>query len=270
MEEIIVDKILNSEYMDYLNSDEIKRLYSFKEFGVDEKKYVRVILNKIWDNYLSSLDDFDINKQFRFLICDDNLISMDGDNYSFIINKGIHHIRLLTNKESEFKKHKSGYLINIDFQKINYLFLPNTLPIDGKYINGEIEPIGLFSINFGEKEINPFYENAIEIAQNKKLPFISFNICELFPDYRLKPKDFEEFVKNVISVYLQNRINEERFHQSQYEKKFTQSSYEERFSRIIINNFMECLKYGEFDSELFMKVITEYIDNIDNNKYNLK
>ena len=130
-------------YMHELTSEELANFDNLTE------ENIRLIVNRIWHNFLSS--DFKLGESFKFLgtflspielIEDDNIMGRDEG-----------YIRLISSEDLSFTADEMDLITDIDWTKTKKLYLPIHFKGKSFYIKGGLNFKALMVANYGEGEI---------------------------------------------------------------------------------------------------------------------
>ena len=174
-------------YMHELTSEELANFDNLTE------ENIRLIVNRIWHNFLSS--DFKLGESFKFLgtflspielIEDDNIMGRDEG-----------YIRLISSEDLSFTADEMDLITDIDWTKTKKLYLPIHFKGKSFYIKGGLNFKALMVANYGEGVISP----AVDYAKDNPLNLPFYNLDLRY--YGVETKiDYDKIVLEVICYYI--------------------------------------------------------------------
>lgn len=275
----------NSLYDSYLNKD----VLNLKKIENLFSEIQNIILDD-WKNNLSSIDDYKLGSDFRFICHSVSNSNWSGDylgryvsasllteNHNITYNKPFGFIMdpndiIMTNSEDLFIRNNSDNLDNIYLSgvlptvKSLKNVVDNTIDYNEVVLDG-FNPIGIFCITDGSKELNPYYLESLNLKRNfPHLPIIDLDISFFASpiDTILYRDALVDTIEEEIGIYHSGGSNYYDYF-SYFWKEFMDLKKSDYSSDDIINLFrkyydlinidLDDLLSSDFDDEFVLKLI---------------
>jgi hypothetical protein len=191
----IISKI-KKYYTNYLTGAELASLSNISEFNL------RILVNKIWESYLSNILKFKNGEPFKFLAIDlSTAQDVSADDY---INKE-QKISLFDSQSIKPCMFSLNYLLNllvtVDFEDTDQIYLPVDFEQGDHFITGRIIPQAIIGGEFIPYDVLNNIERGSEFANNLEVPFLITNLNQ-YPNCKF---DVKTFTKTIISTYLMDK-----------------------------------------------------------------
>lgn len=251
---------------------------------------IQSIIIDDWKNNLSSVDDYKLGSPFKFICHSTDSNGWNGDyinrfvsasllteNHTYTYNQPYGFIMdpkniVMAYSEDLFIKNDSSDLENLynsgalpivhSFKNVN----ENTLYYNEVVLDG-FNPIGIFCITDGSKELNPYYLKALKLKENfPDLPILDFDISffESDIDSILSRNDLIDAIEEELGTYNNGGPNYYDYF-SYFWDDFMALKSSDYSSSDIINLFMKYynllnidldeLLNGNFDDDFVLKLI---------------
>lgn len=192
----------NTTYNSYLNESTI-------DFKKVERLFLEIqsIILDDWKKNIDSVDDYKFGSPFKY-ICQ----SKNSNGYSPYDSSSFVQASLLTERHAYTCNQTYGFVfdpndiamaysedlfIKNDSSDVDIIYNSGVLPIvqsfktvnentsnGNKIILNEFNPIGIFCVTDGSKELNPYYQKALELKkEHPDLPILDFDITLFTDDY---------------------------------------------------------------------------------------
>ncbi len=240
----------------------------YKEYLIEEDQFIldnnpieyniRVIVNKIWDKYLTNPFEHD-DKNFRYLVKKNDIVFPEIIDFSElpVFQDEVHFLEILSSENILTEKDgRVGFVVKTNWFNSNKILLPDDLQ-NGVYVRTTLTPRALFSINIGEGKVNASYELASIISEENDILFLDLNLRKYISNYKLGLGDKQQIINGFVSYYLIGK------------KDFTNIDEHERlrakYGTYIIKKYNKLTAENAFNDEIFIKEMSEFIDVFENN-----